>query len=346
MNYTVKQPLITFSELIRAYPLSEFLSHQIHCHRTEIKNILTGLDSRLLMIIGPCSAWPNEAVMCFAENLKKLSEKIKHKIKIVMRVYTQKPRTTIGWAGPITQPDPFSPPDINAGLIYARKMMLEIAKMDLSVADEALTLDNADGFLELLSWVAIGARSAENQTYRIFSSRLHCPVGLKNPTHGSLEVAVNSVIAAQHAHTTSLHGVEIQTHGNPYAHLVLRGSSDGPNYSETHLYLVKQLFEQHRVAYPAIIIDASHENCVVENKKEPRLQEKVIFETLNLMKKNGVYRKLIKGFMVESFLKTGNQLLSHHTKNTVDYAGLSVTDPCLGWDESEALLLELADRYD
>ncbi len=240
MNYSIIKKIPSPDEIIAAAPLSAKAYVDIERHRTEIKAILSGQDQRMLVIVGPCSAWPESAVLDYAQRLKALSDQVNQALKIVMRVYIQKPRTTKGWIGPVNQPDPFAYPDIEAGIKYARKMMVKVVEMGLPIADEALFTHNARGFLELLSWVAIGARSAEDQEHRIFASAINCPVGLKNPTHGSLEVGVNSVIAAQYPHVAVLNGCEVQTHGNNYAHLVLRGSKSGPNYSTTHLHEVKE----------------------------------------------------------------------------------------------------------
>ena len=178
------------------------------------------------------------------EKLKKLSDELKDSLKIVMRVYIQKPRTIRGWLGPVNQPDPYEPPDIAKGAAYCRDMMVQVIEMGLPIADEALFTHNARGFAELLSWMAIGARSVEDQEHRIFASAADCPVGMKNATSGSIEIAVNGIIAAQHPHHTTFEGHQIQTDGNPFAHLVLRGGFRGSNYDPTHVRKAGALFEK------------------------------------------------------------------------------------------------------
>lgn len=315
-------------------------------HREEIKAILSGQDERMLLIVGPCSAWPQDAVLEYATRLKKLSEDpiVKSQLKILMRVYVQKPRTTTGWAGPGTQPDPFGEPDLIAGKKYAQNLMQKVIEMGLPLADEALYLQNESDFLDMLSWIAVGARSTENQEHRIFASRIACPVGIKNPTSGSVEIGVNGVIAAQHSHTALVGGKQIQTPGNPYAHLVLRGGINGSNYHVHNLLKARKLLLENNIKNPSIIVDASHDNCRVNGSKYPELQIDVVREVMQNLQIHPEFRKLIKGFMLESFLKTGKQQLEKITKETVDPNGLSVTDPCLGWEETQTLILDLASQ--
>lgn len=342
MSYTVIKTLPPIEEIINAFPLSLAAEKSILQHRKDIKSILQGNDSRLLLIIGPCSAWPKEAVYTYAEKLAQLNEKVKHAIKIVMRVYIQKPRTTKGWTGPVNQPDIYNAPDIDAGIKYAREMMVRVINWGLPIADEALFTHNAKGFLELLSWVAIGARSAEDQEHRIFASALDCAVGMKNPTHGSLAIGVNSIVAAQHAHVAVFDRDEVQTHGNAYAHLVLRGSNNAPNYSVAHLEEVHRYMIQHGIKNPSVIVDASHDNCVVNGKKDHRLQPSVVMDVLNSVQSNPTLKRLVKGFMVESYLKDGKQAVDYDNPEALDWNGLSITDPCLGWEQTEEFLLSLA----
>lgn len=344
MNYTIIKKLPPVEELINEFPLSASAEQRITIDREEVKKILRGDDSRLLMIVGPCSAWPNIAVLHYAEKLVRLNEKIKDRIKIVMRVYIQKPRTTKGWTGPINQPDPFANPDIAAGAKYTREMMVKVIEMGLPIADEALFTHNAKGFLELLSWVAIGARSAEDQEHRIFASALDCAVGLKNPTHGALQIGVNGIIAAQHPHVAVFDGLEVQTHGNHYAHLVLRGSQNTPNYSPAHLEEVQKYMALHYIHNPSVIIDASHDNCIVNGIKDHNKQPEVVFSVLDNLKTRPDLRSLVKGFMLESFLKAGNQKIDLSNPASVDLSGLSITDPCIDWGVTEKFLLQLADR--
>ncbi|WP_131778003.1 3-deoxy-7-phosphoheptulonate synthase [Legionella bozemanae] len=342
MSYSILKKLPPVEEIIQKIPLSHAAAQQIARDREEIKAILESRDHRLLMIVGPCSAWPKKAVLEYAKRLVKLNEKVKHELKLIMRVYIQKPRTTKGWTGPVNQPDLFSPPDIAAGIKYTREMMIKVIEMGLPIADEALFTHNAKGFLELLSWVAIGARSSEDQEHRIFASALDCAVGLKNPTHGSLAVGVNSIIASQHDHVAVFDGYEVQTHGNPHAHLVLRGSNHAPNYSIAHLKEVKCYMDLHKIANPSVIVDVSHDNCLIDGKKNHQLQPSIALSVLDSLKRHADLKPLVKGFMVESFIKEGSQKVDPMAPEALDLSGLSVTDPCLSWEQTETFLLELA----
>lgn len=342
MNYTVIKKLPPVEEIIQAFPLSFSAHERIMQDRQDIKAILEGRDKRFLMIIGPCSAWPIDAVLEYAKRLVKLNEKVRHALKLVMRMYIQKPRTTKGWTGPVNQPDLFSAPDIEAGVKYTRNMMVQVIEMGLPIAGEALFTHNAKCFLELLSWVAIGARSTEDQEHRIFASLLDCAVGLKNPTHGSLAIGVNSIVAAQHPHVAVFDGDEVQTHGNRHAHLVLRGSNHAPNYSIEHLEEVKRHMDKHQIQNPSVIIDASHDNCLVNGKKDHRLQPSIILNIIKSLPCRPDLKPLVKGFMVESFLKEGSQAYDADNPSSIDLSGLSITDPCLSWESTEAFLLQLA----
>ncbi len=342
MNYTRIKKLPPVEKIIQLYPLSGASHEKIMHDRREIKQILAGKDNRLLMIVGPCSAWPRDAVLQYAKQLLEINEKVKQSLKIVMRLYIQKPRTTKGWTGPINQPNPYAAPDIEKGIHYVREMMVEVVEMGLPIADECLFTHNARGFSELVSWFAIGARSSEDHEHRIFASAANCPVGMKNPTHGSLVVSVNSVVAAQHPHVAAMDGYAVQTLGNPYAHLVLRGSNQAPNYSLAHLEEIKMHMTAHQIKNPAVLIDVSHDNCLIKGTKNHRAQPAIIFEVMQYLKNRPDLRKLMKGFMVESYLKDGQQKLETCDATTIDLNGLSITDPCLGWNETQAMLLELA----
>lgn len=342
MNYTIIKKLPPFKNIAQEIPLSRANVEKVTRDKHEIKQILSGDDSRLLMIVGPCSAWPESAVIEYAKKLQVLNSKLSDVLKIVMRVYIHKPRTVKGWAGPVNQPNPLSNPDIEAGIRYARQMMIDVIDIGLPLADEALVPHHAQGFIELLSWVAIGARSTENHEHRIFASSIDCAVGLKNPTHGSLDIAVNSIVAAQHPHVAVLDGHEVKTHGNPYAHLVLRGSNLAPNYSRLHLETCNQHMIKHGIKNPAIIVDASHDNCSYRGKKDYLRQTDVIFETMQTLKNVPALRSLVKGFMLESFMKDGNQKVDPFHPEDIDLGGLSITDPCLSFERTEQCLHDLA----
>lgn len=342
MAYKIIKQLPNSDQIIAETPLSELGYKYTERHRQEVRDILNGSDNRLLIIVGPCSAWPYEAVLEYAKRLKDLNEKVKKNLKLVMRVYIQKPRTVKGWTGPVNQPDPLSPPDIELGIKYARSLMVKVIEMGLPIADEALFTHNARGFLELLSWVAIGARSSEDQEHRIFASAIDCPVGMKNPTHGSLKIGVNGVIAAQQSHIAVFDGFEVETDGNPYVHLVLRGSNEKPNYDIEFIEEVKVHLEKGKVKNPAIIVDVSHDNCLIDGKKNYSEQSNIIYKVIDSIVDKPELKRLIKGFMLESFLKSGNQ--NAETVDKIDMDGLSITDPCLGWEQTEELLLNLAEK--
>ncbi|MBT4385168.1 3-deoxy-7-phosphoheptulonate synthase [Candidatus Peregrinibacteria bacterium] len=301
-------------------------SNQIETHREEIKAILSGEDKRMLIIVGPCSAWPAEKVIEYAKKLKPLADELEDKLKIIMRVFTQKPRTIAGWMGPLWQPDPKLPADIKKGEKYARELMLKIAEIGLPIADEALFLQSTETFLDLLSWTVIGARSTEDQEHRIFASKLMIPTGMKNPTSGSVRIGVNSVTAAQHSHPAISEGKQIQTKGNPYAHLVLRGGGKGPNYSLDRLQRAAELLKEKQIKNPAVLVDTSHENCRINGVKNPKFQINVVSDVLQSLKTNPELKDTIKGFMIESFLEEND----------------SITDPCLPWNDTLSLLKEIA----
>ena len=342
MSFKIIKTLKSGEELRQLLPLSHKNKLQVEQDQRDIFNILSGADQRLLMIVGPCSAWPQSAVLKYAKKLAELNQEIKHAIKLVMRVYIQKPRTTKGWTGPINQPNPFAASDIDAGAFYCRKMMLDVINLGLPIADEALFTHNRDKFHELLSWVAIGARSSEDPEHRIFASALDCPVGLKNPTHGTLDIAVNSIVAAQYPHVATFHGQEIETSGNPYAHLVLRGSNRQPNYDNESLWKVIKAMSQHNIKNPSVMIDVSHDNCLINGKKRYEKQATIIFKILDNIKKDEKLRSLVKGFMVESFIEKGNQKISSEKPGVVNMQGLSITDPCFGWLDTKKMLLKIA----
>ena len=338
MRNTTQKPLPSLEMVLKSYPLTMSLEKQVQQDRTEIQAILAGKDSRLLIIVGPCSAWPFQAVLAYAERLAALSQAIKDSVKIVMRVYTQKSRTRLGWRGALIQPDPFLPEDITAGIFSVRKLMRDIVQLGLPIVDEIVSTHLSKYSIDLLSYATIGARSSENQEHRIFASLLDCAVGLKNPTHGELSVAVNSVYVAQQAHAAAFFDSEIKTTGNSFAHLILRGSNACENYSEKYLDEVLHYFNQLKITHPAVLIDASHDNSLINNTRNPYHQEIVINHVMKIMHDNKKIKKIVKGFMIESFLLAGRQNLSQ----PINLNGLSITDACLDWEETEKLLLKIS----
>ncbi len=342
MGYSIRKTLPSYSQVQEKYPLDSNLSQKVEQDREEIKKILRGEDSRKLLIIGPCSAWPLDSVVEYAKWLKPLSDRIEDKIKVVVRTYIQKPRTTIGWQGALVQPDPFSEPDAEEGIFKCRQMMIEVIQVGLPIADEILYPRSESYFRELLSWAAIGARSTENQEHRILASMLEMPIGMKNPTSGNIEIGVNSVITAQAINYLATKGKWVETSGNPYAHLVLRGGGGETNYKLEKLQEALKYLTDKEIKNPTVIVDASHDNSLGEDgKKYPEKQIKVIEDVLISMQKDSRLIPLVKGFMVESFLYHGSQKIRNGVKPEDVKPGLSITDPCLGIEDTEKLIVQI-----
>lgn len=335
MNYKVVKQ-IKLPQVYRCTMLlNETIRSSVLKHRHQIKSILKNEDSRFILIIGPCSAWPSQAVLNYAKRLKTLIDEYEQILKIVLRVYIHKPRSSVGWAGPVSQPDLFASPDFEAGLVYCSEMLTQIAPLDIPIASELLFPHHQENFLDLLSWAAIGARSSENPEHRILASRLNLPVGLKNPTNGAVEAGINSVVAAQSEHDCILDQYHVRTLGNEWAHLVLRGGINSPNYSLQHLNLVYEKMRLQNVKHPAVLIDASHDNCLLNGIKQYQTQPNIIYGIIENLFVNPHLQSVVKGFMVESFIERGNQSIESQSLNL---NGLSITDPCLGWDETEEFI--------
>ncbi len=346
MSYQVIAKLPTVQELHSKLPLTEELHEQIQNDIQDIQNILEGKDSRKIMIIGPCSAWPSESVIEYAKALLPIKEKYSHRIKFVMRVYIQKPRTTVGWVGPVNQPNPFEDPDLTKGFEYCRKMMLDVIKMGYAIADEILYTHKKGYFTDLYSWVAIGARSTEDQEHRIFASMIDIPVGMKNSTDGNIQKGVNSVIAAQYSHNFAIAGDQIKTDGNPYAHLILRGGNGKPNYDIDSLITATTSLAAKGVENPAIIVDLSHDNSIdpETGKKDPLRQVEILHSVLESMEKEPSLYTSIKGFMVESFIEDGNQNIKACTSLDNVKKGLSITDGCIGIEKTITMIEDFAEK--
>lgn len=343
MNISKSKKLPSLEELIKKHGSIDELKLKVADDRKEIQDILSGKDKRKLVIVGPCSAWPAPAVISFAEKLSKVSEKLKDKIKIVIRLYVQKPRTALGWLGPMIQPDPFAPADIEAGIHSTWDMMIKVLNLGLPIASEIVFSSSANYLEDFCSWIAIGARNAESQEHRILASALSCPIGMKNPTCGCIAAAVNAVLTAQHAHLMIMGDQFLQTNGNQFAHLVLRGGNLKPNYSLCHLQRAIRLMQKHNIKNPAIIVDASHGNSIFNGKKDCRRQIDVVKEVTAAIKKSAVLNGNVKGFMLESFIKGGSQKIGD--PSGVDLSGLSITDPCLSWEQTEELLYYISKMY-
>ena len=307
----------------------------------EVIDIISGKDSRLLLIIGPCSADNENAVLEYVRRLSKLQEKVKDKIFIVPRIYTNKPRTRgEGYKGMLHQPDPNSATDIQEGILALRRMHIHaIKESGLTAADEMLYPDNYAYVEDLLTYISIGARSSENQQHRLVCSGIELPVGVKNPMNGSMQVLINSIYATQISNEFKYHHYQVQTEGNPYAHAILRGSVDtnGVNISNYHYEDVIKfsiLYEKTGLKNPAIIIDTNHSN----SGKDAIQQIRIVNEVLNNKKHCPDFAKYFKGFLIESYLLDGAQDI--HGKDF----GKSITDSCLGWNKTEKLILQMADK--
>ena len=340
MSFEFVKKLPTPSEIRAQYPVPEKLAKLKEERDREIRDVITGKSNKFLVIIGPCSADNEDAVCEYVTRLAKVNEKVKDKLILIPRVYTNKPRTTgEGYKGLVHQPDPEKKPDLLAGLIAMRKMQIHAMDVSgLTAADEMLYPENWRYVSDILSYVAIGARSVEDQQHRMTVSGFDVPAGMKNPTSGDLTVMLNSVYAAQHPHTFTYRGWEVNTTGNELAHTVLRGatSKHGQNLANYHyedLNLLLNLYNERDLKNPATIIDANHSNSA----KQYEQQVRIVKEVMHSRKLNPDIHKLVKGVMVESYLVEGNQKVGDGVY------GKSITDACLGWEASEQLIYDIAD---
>lgn len=305
-----------------------------------IRDIFTGKDNRFILVIGPCSADREDAVIDYISRLSKVQEKVKDKVFIIPRIYTNKPRTTgDGYKGMLHQPDPNAKPDMLKGLIAIRKLHLKsLEETGLSSADEMLYPENHDYLADVLSYVAVGARSVENQQHRLTASGLDMPVGMKNPTGGDLSIMMNAITAAQHAHTFVYSSWEVHSTGNPLAHAILRGHANHfgqslPNYHYEDLQILFELYQKSGLENPAVIIDTNHANSGKHWNEQPRIAKEILHST----RLNSDINSLVKGLMIESYIEDGAQ------KPDGGVYGKSITDPCLGWDKTEKLIYEIAE---
>lgn len=340
MNMEFKRKLPTAQVVKEMYPLPEDCEQFKKKTDDALRDIFLGRDDRLVLIIGPCSADREDSVLDYITRLREVQDKISEKILIVPRVYTNKPRTTgDGYKGMLHQPDPNSSPDMLKGLIAIRKMHMKVIEQTyFTCADEMLYPENHQYLSDMLSYVAVGARSVENQLHRLTASGLDIPVGMKNPTGGNLSVMMNAITAAQHAHTFVYSNWEVQSKGNPLAHAILRGHANKhgrsvPNYHYEDLQLLTELYAESGLANPGVIVDTNHANSGKHFEQQPRIAK----EVLHSMRHSENIRRMVKGLMIESYLEDGCQKPEGGTY------GMSITDPCLGWEKTEKLLLELAD---
>lgn len=340
MSFEFIKKLPTPAEIREQYPVSQSLIELKAKRDKEIRDVITGKSNKFLVIIGPCSADNEDAVCEYVTRLAKLDEKVKDKLILIPRIYTNKPRTTgEGYKGIIHQPDPEKKPDLLAGLIAMRKMQIRaLEESGLTAADEMLYPENWGYVSDILSYVAIGARSVEDQQHRMTVSGFDVPAGMKNPTSGALSVMLNSVYAAQHPHSFTYRGWEVQTNGNELAHTVLRGATSKhgqnlPNYHYEDLNLLLTLYNERDLKYPATVIDANHSN----SGKQFDQQIRIVKEVMHSRQLNSDIHSLVKGVMVESYLVEGSQKVGDGVY------GKSITDACLGWEASERLIYDIAD---
>ncbi len=340
MSFRYVSQLPTPEEIREQFPVPAHLAELKKKRDQEIADVITGKSNKFLVIIGPCSADNEDAVCDYISRLTKVNEQVRDKMILIPRIYTNNPRTTgEGYKGIVSQPDPKKKPDFTAGLIAMRKMHIRaMEESGLTAADEMLYPDNWGYVEDILSYVAIGARSVEDQQHRMTVSGFDVASGMKNPTSGTLSVMLNSVYAAQHSHSFIYRGHEVLTSGNPLAHTVLRGAVNKhgqsiPNYHYEDLVRLLTLYNEHDLVNPACIIDANHNN----SNKDYAQQIRIVKEVMHSRKLSPDIYKLVKGVMIESYLEEGAQEIGGGVY------GKSITDPCLGWDASERLIYDIAE---
>lgn len=338
MNFNRKLPIP--KEIKEMYPISEKDAAVKADRDTQIQNIFRGEDKRLLLIIGPCSADKEDSVLDYTMRLAKMQEKVKDKVFIIPRIYTGKPRTTgAGYKGMLHQPDPSKKEDMLEGIIATRRLHLRaIEETGLVCADEMLYTENYRYLSDLLSYVAIGARSVEDQQHRLTASGMDIPCGMKNPTAGDISVMLNSITAAQSAHTFLYRGWEVNSTGNPYAHAILRGyqnkhGNSMPNYHYEDLIFLHEKYMEKNLVNPSLVVDCNHANSGKHYEEQIRIAKEVLYSKRH----NSELNSFIKGLMIESYIEDGCQKVEDGVY------GKSITDPCLGWEKTEKLILDIAE---
>lgn len=342
MNMDFERKLAIPMEVKEMYPLTGKMSEIVENRAQEIRNIFEGKSDKLMLIIGPCSADREDSVIDYISRLRDVQEKVEEKIFIIPRIYTNKPRTTgAGYKGLLHQPDPTEKPDMFKGIIATRSLhMKALAETGFTCADEMLYPENHKYLDDLLAYVAVGARSVEDQQHRLTASGIEVPVGMKNPTSGDYSVMMNAIKAAQSKHTFIYRGWEAHSQGNPYAHAILRGHANKhgqslPNYHYEDVVRLCDFYEKSpELTNPGVIIDTNHAN----SGKNPFEQPRIVDEVMGYCKWNESCKKMVKGFMIESYIEDGCQKIGEGVY------GKSITDPCLGWEKTERLILELADK--
>ncbi len=327
-------------EIKKEFPLSQQVSATRLARVEEMRAILDGRDRRLILIIGPCSADREDSVMDYIHRLVPVQDEVKDKLLIVPRVYTNKPRTNgAGYKGMLHQPDPSKKPDMLAGIIAIRRLHTRVVEeTGFACADEMLYPEDHRYLSDILGYVAVGARSVENQQHRLVASGLDTPVGMKNPTGGDLSVMMNSIYAAMGDHTFLYRGWEVETYGNPYAHAILRGcvnerGESRPNYHYEDLVQLYKLYTERAIKNPACIVDCNHANSGKQYLEQTRIAKEVMHSKRYSADING----LVKGLMIESYIQDGSQKITECTY------GKSITDACLGWEKTRQLIFDLAE---
>ena len=340
MNMNFKRKLPIPMEIKEQYPITYELEQMKEKRDQEIKAIFEGRDNRFILIIGPCSADNDDSVIDYISRLRQVQDKVSDKILIIPRIYTNKPRTTgDGYKGMLHQPDPHKGEDMLKGVVAIRNLHIRaMNETGFTCADEMLYPENHRYLSDILSYVAIGARSVENQQHRLTASGFDIPVGMKNPTAGDISVMMNSITAAQHPHTFIYRGWEVESQGNPLAHAILRGyvnkhGQSMPNYHYEDLIHLAEVYEKSALKNPAVIVDTNHANSGKKWMEQPRIAK----EVLNSCRHSNEVKKIVKGLMIESYIEDGAQ------KPEENVYGKSITDPCLGWEKTEKLILDLAD---
>lgn len=338
MNMDFLRKLPTPQEIKKLYPVSEELLEIKEKNIKELQEVFTGQSDKFILVIGPCSADREDAVIDYIKRLREVQDKVYDRILIVPRIYTNKPRTTgAGYKGMLHQPNPLAASDMLKGIISIRKLhMRALEETGFSCADEMLYPENHRYLSDLLSYVAVGARSVEDQEHRLTASGLDIPVGMKNPTSGDLSVMMNSINAAQHSHTFIYRGWEVVSQGNPTAHAILRGYVDKrgvshPNYHYEDLVLLAELYKKEGLLNPAVIVDTNHANSGKKWYEQVRIAKEVLHSTRH----NEDVKKIVKGLMIESYIEDGCQ------KADEGVYGKSITDPCLGWEKTEKLIMDI-----
>ena len=340
MQMTFHRKLPVPMEVKAEFPLTERME-QVKAERdASIKAVFDGQSDKFILVIGPCSADHSEPVLEYISRLRRVADRVSDKIIIIPRIYTNKPRPTgQGYKGMLHQPDPEAKPDMYKGIVAIRELhMAALRDYDFSCADEMLYPENHRYLSDLLSYVAVGARSVEDQQHRLTASGLGIPVGMKNPTGGDLGVMMNSIVAAQSSHTFIYRGWEVTSEGNAYAHAILRGYIDsaGRNVSNYHyedLLRVEELYEKSNLTNPSIIVDTNHSNSGKKYLEQIRIAKDIVHSR----KENPDIKRLVKGLMIESYIEDGAQGVGEHV------FGKSITDPCLGWEKTERLILDIAE---